>query len=384
MPSKPGGKKSPAVEQASSPSRKNTKAVGWNLPPLAWMLSSAQGGAWKLPERILICGVIPEIGPLAKGLRDCEFVVLESSESQARSLRTACSRRRLKNIRIEVGAADQAALPELIGGNFDLVLATGIFHSVGSVEDSMINLAACTARDTGGVYLELDAAHHPASRAAEITGHLPGGRDKEVADKLERIAAFACGVWPRASAGTQARPPSCWPFLKWLGIAASSGLRPAACTLPSRILPLTLPSDPMPILSGLDLVSLCCLLETMAAPPVLQTVFTRRPLLEPPWADTAALSEWCPCVFFWPRDKVPAMEPPFSKFMQLGINIPNLLDIPELQVTAFLLEFLRNSDGSTPVRQILEAIPHPATTEEIAQALFFFHHTNILRLLPPE
>ena len=357
---------------------------GWSFPPLAWMLASSQGEGWKFPDRMLLCGAIPELGALSKSLPDCEFVVLEPSDSQARSLRTACSRRRLKNIRIETGSADQEALPELTGGNFDLVLAPGIFHCVDSVERSMENLAACTARQGGGLYLELDSAHHPASRSEEIRALYPGGKDDATSEKLGRVAAGVCGVRPAPSANETGSHSRCWPLLKWLGVAAASGLRPTACTLPPRLLPLSLPYDGVPLFGGLDLVSLCCLLEAMSSPPVLQVVFARALLVEPPWSDPTALAEWRPCVQFWPRDKVPVMEAPFSKFMELGINIPGILDLQQFQITAYLLEFLRLSDGKTPVRQILEAIPHPAKIEEIAQALFFFHHTSILRIFPPK
>ena len=384
MPPKPTGKKSSGAESNTAQSRKGSKMASWSLPPLAWMLAAAQGSDWKLPERMLVCGAIPEIGSLAKALPECEIIVLEASEAQARTLRTACSRSRLKNTRVQIGSPDEEALPELVGSNFDLILALGVLSGSQHVERAMENLSTCTAAKRGGVYLELDTASHPASRLAEIQSLHPAGKDAETAATLARVAAGVCGLRPTLPADNPTTSARCWPLLKWLGLAAGSGLRPAASTLPPRLLPPALPFGGMSLFSGLDLVSLCCLLEDMAAPPVLQVLFTRRPLLEPPWANPAALSEWRPSVQFWPRDKVPAMEPPLSNFIEIGIDIPGILALQKFQITAYLLEFLRVSDGKTPVSQIMASLPHPAKIEEIIQALYFFHHTCIIRLLPPD
>jgi hypothetical protein len=347
------------------------------------MLSSAKREGWKLPERVFVCGAIPEVLALAKGLTESEFVVLDSSPVQARSLRTACSRRKIRNVRIETGTVDQEALPELVGGNFDLVLAPGALRGLESIERAMENLSACTAADGGALYFELDAAHHPSSRSVDFLSLLPNGLEAETARRLEILAAGICGVRPHPPASVPGIPARCWPLRQWLDVATASGLHLASCTLPSRLLPLTLPFGGIDPVCGLDLVALCRLLEAMTAPRVLQAVFSRRPMDDPPWTDSDALAEWRPSVQFWPRDKVPVMEPPLSKFMELTIDIPGILEPQKLQITAFLLEFLRLSDGQTPVRRILDAIPHPAKTEEVLGALFFFHHTCILRLLPP-
>jgi len=352
------------------------------MPPLAWMLSAVHGAAWPQPSRVLCCGALAEAPAIAKALPEGEVVVLEPSDDQAGSLRKALSRRRLRNVHVEAGTIADDALPGLTGGNFDLVLAPGVFRGIEDVGQAMTNLAACLA-DNGALYLELDAAHHPASRASAILAQFPVEPADATPDRIAILASGICGVRPLPSSLAPGVPPRCWPLEKWIDLAAGAGLLPAACSLPQKLLPLGLPFGGISLLTRIDLIPLCRLLEAIAAPPVLQVVLSLKPLDPPPWSAPALLADWCPFVQFWPRNKIPPLESPFTNGVELGIDIPGILEPQKLQITAFLLEFLRRCDGQTPIRDILDSIDHPAKVEDVINALFFFHHTCILRLLPP-
>jgi len=381
MPAKSEGKKTSGEDVPAGGARKRGRQAAWSLPPVAWILSSAGGPGWSLPSRILICGVLAEIGPLAKSLPDTEIVVIDPSGEQVKAARTACSRRRIRNVRVECGSVGREDFVSLTGGDFGLVLAPGIFRGQPDIAPAMNNLASCLAREGAALYVELDAANHPVSRGAAILAQFPVDPPEATPDRIEILASGMCGVRPLPPPGVPAR---CWPLEKWVEAASTADLHPVACTLPQKLLPLALPYGGISLLTKLDLIPLCRLLEAIAAPPVLQLVLGRQPAAQPPWTASALLSDWRPLVQFWPRQKVPKMEPPFINGVELGIDIPGILEPQKLQITAFLLEFLRLCDGQTSIGEILDAIPHPATVEDVTNALYFFHHTCIVRLLPPE
>jgi hypothetical protein len=382
MPSKRASNKPPGKDPAPAQPQKHPRKADSIFPPLAWMLAVSRTDGLSVPRRILLCGAVSEAAGLAKSLLQSEVVVLDSSPERARALRATCSRRKLANLRVEVGRIDQEALPELTGGNFDLVFAPKVFRGCADVGRAMENLALCTAQD-GSLYIEADGSGHPSARLDAIMEHVLQPASAEIADKLLRVASGMCEERPPLEGEAPASPATCKPFKEWIELAERCGLHLAGCTLPGRCLPGALPMD-WPGAIGLPgLTPLCALLEAMAAPPVLQMLLTRTPLPEPPWSEPMALQNWRSHVLFWPRNKLHPMAPPFSNFFEVGIDIPGLLDVQKLLITAFLLEFLRLSDGLLSIREILGSIPHPANVDELTHALFFLHHTNILRLLPP-
>lgn len=382
MPAKSEGKKASGEDSAAG-TRGRGKQAAWSLPPMAWILSSTGGSRWELPSRVLVCGLLSEIGPLAKALPEAEVVVVAPSEDQVRVVRTACSRRKLRNVRVECGTAGEEGFAGLVGSNFDLVLAPGVFRGLPEIGPTMRNLVECLSKPRGALFVECDAAHHPASRTAAILAQFPVEPADATPERIHALASGMCGVRPLPPAVLPDLPARCWPLERWIEAAAVVGLHPAACTLPQKLLPVALPFGGMGLLTCMELIPLCRLLEAIAAPPVLQLVFGHEPLIQPPWSSPALLADWRPLVQFWPRKKVPVMAAPYTNGVELGIDIPGILEPQKLQITAFLLEFLRLSDGETSIGGILDAIPYEAKVEDVVNALFFFHHTSIARLLPP-
>jgi hypothetical protein len=54
-----------------------------------------------------------------------------------------------------------------------------------------------------------------------------------------------------------------------------------------------------------------------------------------------------------------------------------------LQLSAFMLELLRSSDGKKTLSEIISSIPHQASVDELRPALWFFHQACIINLRPP-
>ena len=54
-----------------------------------------------------------------------------------------------------------------------------------------------------------------------------------------------------------------------------------------------------------------------------------------------------------------------------------------MNLSAYMLELLRNSDGTRELRDIMAEIPHEVSIGELAPALHFFFHASIFNLFPP-
>ena len=81
---------------------------------------------------------------------------------------------------------------------------------------------------------------------------------------------------------------------------------------------------------------------------------------------------------------MPKQEAPFNRVMSVDIQIQKVLPPLKMQLSSYMLELLRNSDGTRTLRDLMADIPHEVQIEELAPALYFFFHASILNLFPPE
>ena len=364
-------------------SKRRTSGMFWRFPPLPWILFASGFPPGQSPQRILVGGALPEVHLLAKSLPDTEIVALDSNSKFVRALRLTAKRRRLQNLAVLEATWDQPHLTEMTGRNFDLILLPGIALSASQLAPALENIAQCLARPSGVVWFRLPGESHPFRRTSEIFesfGPPNPSADGPAAPSLILAASLAGDSIPES---TPAEP---FPFSlpDWISTFRSADLHFKASQHVPGILSRALTTGSLDTLFPKGAEELTNLLDCIAHPVERHLLFSTAPEQEPPWNDSSLLAEWRPAVYFWPREKIPQQSEPYHRIFSVDLEIQRILPKLSLQLSGYMLELLRISDGTTPLRDLLARIPHPANIEELRSALWFFHHSCILRFLPPK
>jgi SAM-dependent methyltransferase len=383
MPRKPVG---------DGPSRKRrpaTRLDAWRLPPLPWILHAGRTGeAAPTPARIISCN-LPEAFALAASFKEIEITLLESDENLAESARKLARRRRLAHLRVEYGAVDQEALGELIGGNYDLVLAHDSLHRASNAARALSNLAAA-AGPQGTIYLGLRGSSHPGGRLgsslAEFGLDFPNfDRDSEEALRIARVLAGVAGCLPNPPRDLvgEFQHAAGRPLREWLDLASAAGLSLRASTLTAQALPAALPGGGASFLVAFSMPRLCLLFDNLLQPPMHCLILSRQPLVEPPWRYPEELSSWRPVSRFLDLSKIAPLPPPLHEAASVEVEINGVLSPQNFTLSRYMLEVLRQSDGCTSLAELMARLPHETGTADLVPALHFLHHAFILELLAP-
>lgn len=376
--------------EAPAKKRRARAAAGtWKLPPLPWIVNAGRAAHHgPVPQRIL-CLNLAEAFVLASHLRDIEVTLLESDGNIADQARKAARRRRVANLRIEHGAIDQPALGELAGGNYDVIIAHDVLHQAADHDAALRNLSAACAAD-GSLYLALRCTGHPASRFGEALGafgldrHDIYGEDNEPS-RLARLLGALGQFLPsdgRPLRGDFAAGEGN-SLASWIERAGQCGLHLRATTLTSKTLPAALVAGGTGPLASFSLPRLATLLEEFLRPPLLEAVFSRQAPAAPPWREPDFLAAWRPVSRFLPLAKLETLPPPYTEPAAVEVEIDAVLPPQKFQLSRYLLEILRRSDGKASLADLMAQIPHQTTLAELTPGLHFLHHAFILELLPP-
>lgn len=369
--------------------RARATAGTWTLPPLPWIVNAGRAAHHgPVPQRIL-CLNLAEAFALASHLRDVEVTLLESDGNIADQARKAARRRRLSNLRIEHGALEQPALGELVGGNYDVIIAHDVLQQTADHDAALRNLSAACAAD-GSLYLALCCTGHPAARFGEALGafgldrHDVDGEDNEPSRIARLLGALGQFLPPDGrplrGADHQGEGRS---FASWIERAGQCGLHLRATTLTSKMLPAALVAGGTGPLASFGLPRLASLLEDFLRPPLVEAVFSRQAPAAPTWREPDSLSAWRPVSRFLPLAKLEPLPPPYTDSAAVEVEIDSVLSPQNFQLSRYLLEILRRSDGKSSLADLMAQIPHQTTPAELVPGLHFLHHAFILELLPP-
>jgi SAM-dependent methyltransferase len=384
-------KQDSGAEEKSKRRRKPSAAGPWRPPPLPWILRAGRDtNDIASPVRIL-CSGIAEAFLLAANLPDAEVVAFDDDPQIVKTARAAAGRRRLRQLRIEEASIDQPALGELVGGNFDLVLAHDVLHRAKDADAAFRNLAAACAQD-GTVYASVRSSSHPSARFDDALKSL-GLRRDEIGDEDaegQAVVRMLAGLGGFPSANGQALPeefkgggtgPA--PLAAWLDRAAAAGLHLRATSLTAKTLPATLNSGGTKSLAAFSNPKLGIFLDAFLQPGSVELVFARTPPVEVPWSDPELLRDWRPVSRFLPLAKLPEMTEPWNGLASVEVEIHGVLDPQSFTLSHYLLELIRRSDGTKTLGDLMAEIPHETDIAGLVPALHFLHHAFILELQQP-
>lgn len=392
MARKPAADKEEPDAGAKPKARRKPAASGpWLPPPLPWILRAGRStNEIESPSRIF-CAGLSEGFLLAATLRDAEVVAIDPDAESVKAARTAAGRRRLRNLRCEEASLDQPALGELIGGNFDLVLAHDALSRVKDADAAFVNLSAACAVD-GTVYASVRSASHPSSRLRD--GLAAFGLDGEEIDEEnkdgEAVAKLLAGLGGFLPANARilslelnGRGTGPAPLVAWLDRAGAAGLNLRATTLTAKTLPASLNAGGTKLLSSFSLSKLAILLDKFLAPASVEMVFSRQPVPDVPWGEPEMLLDWRPVSRFLPLGKLQEMHEPWNGLAGIEVEIQGVLAPQNFTLSHYLIELIRRSDGRKTLAELTSEIPHEVAAADLVGALHFLHHSFILELQEP-
>jgi len=386
MARKPAEAKEEAAEGERRKRRKRTPDGPWRPTPLPWILGAGRSCLVVAEPVRILSATLPEAFLLAASLKDAEVVAFDHSARRVRAAKTAATRRRLRNLRIEYAQIDQPALGELIGGNFNAVIAHDVLHQAGNIDGAWGNLSAACAPD-GSLYVMLRGSAHPAGRIDAALASF--GLDRaspdapQVHSLLAAIGGFACASPEDLAAEFGPSGAGAFSASDWVDQAARAGLHLRATTLTSRYLTRALAGGGTGLLAAFSLPALASLLDSYLQPASFEMVFTREVPAEPPWREPGALLDWTPVGRFLPLFKLQPLGEPWDALATVEVEIHGVLEPQSFTLSRYMLELLRLSDGRATLREIIAAIPHETGAETLVGGLHFLHHAFILELLPP-
>lgn len=371
--------------------RKPADAGLWRPPPLPWILrAGTSDDRTATPSRILCTG-LNEGFLLAVHLPDTEIVAIAGDAQAVKTARTTAARKRLRNLRIEQAEPDQPALGELVGGNFDLVLAHDALHLVRDADAAFANLAAACA-ENGSVYVSVRSVAHPSARidAGLAAFGLQRGEINEENKDGEAVARLLAGLGGFLPANAQEFPrelqgegTGAAPLAAWLDRAGAAGLSLRATTITAKTLPSALAAGGTKPLSSFPLPKMAVLLDKFLAPSSIELVFSRQPMPEIPWSEPDRLLSWRPVSRFLPLAKLPEMQEPWNGLAGIEVEIHGVLAPQNFTLSHYLVELIRRSDGTKNLAELMAEIPHEAEVSAFTGALHFLHHSFILELQTP-
>lgn len=384
-------KDTPAADTKSKRKRKPADSGLWRPPPLPWILrAGTYDDRAATPSRILCTG-LTEGFLLAAHLPETEVVAIAGDPQVIKTARTAAARKRLRNLRIEEAEPDQPGLGELVGGNFDLVLAHDALHLVRDADAAFANLAAACA-DNGTVYASVRSAAHPSARLdvgladfglerGEITEENTDG--EAVAKLLAGLGGFLPSHATEFSRELQGGSTGAAPLAAWLDRAGAAGLHLRATTLTAKTLPAALAAGGTKPLSSFSLPKTAVLLDKFLEPSSVELVFSRQAVAGVPWSEPDRLLSWRPVSRFLPLAKLPEMQEPWNGLAGIEVEIHGVLAPQNFTLSHYLVELIRRSDGTKNLAELMAEIPHEAEVATFIGALHFLHHSFILELQAP-
>lgn len=374
------------------------KGERWPLPPLDWIL--AVSDPQNPPaERILVagCGVGSEAFAFARRFPRAEVVGVDFSP---RSIETA---RRLQRklpgcdrIRFEVADLTDPALPEITGGEFDLVSCHGVLSYIPEPVRALRNLSKSMSK-SGTLVLGVNGSMHPSLRyrkSLPLFGIDPREfrdtkRSREVLEVHDSIVVYP----PMQLAGQTAAFLASDIFgplnhslslMEWSRMCRKAGLHLRSNFYAYVPLRSVLNRGQIHLLMPRSRAELSEMFDVIQPGSFYRVVYSRRRPEEPDWSDGRSLSGWRPVTtslfsFEWPPRGGGWHNLKGLTLASKPLNMKVALRVPRWEI-----EILRECNGEKSVREILRGVKPGVSPAELSEGLYILHQLAAINLLPPQ
>lgn len=373
------------------------KGERWSLPPLEWIVAVSD------PERppvrrILVagCGVGSEAFAFVRRFPAAEVVGVDFS---ARSIETARRLQRrvpgCERIQFEVADLTDSRLPEITGGDFDLVSCHGVLSYIPDPVGALRNLSHAMSK-WGTLVLGVNGALHPSLRyrkSLPMFGLDPGEfhdskRTREVLAIHDSIVVYPpvqlAGMSPAYIASDIFGPLNhSLPLTEWSRMCRKAGLHLRSNFYANIPLRQILNRSQQRLLLPRSRPAVCELFDLIQPGSFYRTVYSRQRPKEPDWADGRSLLDWKPLVTPLFTFELPARGGAWHNLRQVTLASKAINTKVTLRVPRWQIEILNQSSGEKSLREILRGVKPKVSPRELSEQMYILHQLAVINLLPP-
>ncbi|CAI9084966.1 class I SAM-dependent methyltransferase [Candidatus Methylacidiphilum fumarolicum] len=372
----------------------------WKIIPPNWLNAIGRPGKPFYDKgKFLVagCGTGNEAFNIARAFPNLTVVAFDISQ---RAIETAIKWQKASGIQNVHFVQEDLMNPNLshsLGSDFDWISCHEVLSFVYDPQAALHHLASCLSPD-GCIYIGVKGTFHPTVRLAPAISLFSLNLNNPEQLKRTRDVLSACDnlMGIPIDKGIGAQPESylkthvfgvhhdCFPLHTWIEIIHNSGLQYINSLYTSMSFLQLQDNRFFDILTELDLPTLHSLIDH-CNPSFFHMIIASKPRKMPPFApaDRNEFLHWRPLVDLWDRTKIQAVHPPYNQVLEVTFDIPGLYRQLPLKLSSYLIEFLRRSDGSRPVSQIVAEIGVDVKPGELFPALARFYFSSLLNFLPP-
>jgi len=374
----------------------------WKLAPLGWWNGTGRLASGELGSlRVLVagCGTGNEAFNFARLSKDFEVVGVDFSGRAieiANRWRNASGLENVSFVQADLSGDD---LLEKVEGPFDLISCHGVMSYIPETVSALRNIGKLLAED-GAFYLGCNGTTHVSQQYRPVLGSLGCDLESYEADSTVRQKVALCddlkGLQPGKGIANQSdgfiasdifgKLNHCWSLEEWNAKASEAGLTFLGALQPTRLLSQVRYNSTVSMLREEGLAWASESSDRMRPAPFHRILYGKsgRQLPDFSAANEEELKKWRPFVNLWKRDAIPAMKPPYTQKVSFKLNIPGLYKDHSIEARAFVLEFLRLSDGEKSFDEIIRQIGSGLTFQQAAPLVFRFYLCGMINLKPPK
>ena len=365
---------------------------------MEWILAHWRPGRpHATPRRALVagCGTGAEAFAFSRLFPRAEIVAIDFSPRVieiARQYQQRAAHRR--NVRFVLADLSTPGLERAIGGDFDLVSCHGVLSYVPAAARALENLSRCLAPD-GALGLGVNGVRHVSAglRAAlpdfgyDVSTFADGPDVRQVLSlfdallgrvrRTDRVAPRSADYVASDVFGELIRNLS---LPTWVRAARAAGLHLQNSLSSHRALRLAVERGLCELLLPRSRAHVCELLEALEPAQFHMLLFTRQPVVDPPWRTPGALEDWRPLL----TGLFPLKRPSASGDVRtVRLDARAINTRIEWPMTRWQRDLLASADGRRSVRRILGPAGADVPPGDVAAFLYVLHQLVVIEMRPP-
>ena len=372
----------------------------WRLAPMAWINALWKPGREEMPPaRILVagCGAGSEAFAMQRKFPEAEIVAVDfSPRSIAIAQDLQRSERTMRGIKFLVGDLASPTLTRKTGRGFDFVSCHGVLSYVPSPAAVLQNLAQSLAPD-GALCLGVNGAQHSCVTLRQFLpafGYDPAElrdgphlrKTLALADEIfgltgrDRISKRSAGYLAGDAFGPLIQN---LPLTGWLRLAEGTGLVLHGSYHPWRRLRTAMAGPSAATLLPRSRAEVCHLVETLFPESFHRMIFTRKPVINPPWEQHDELLRWRPVLTNVYGPTLPRRSHQSAALRNITFKSREIDTRLDWQMPEWELEILRKTSAGLSLGEIIREIPIAISPQLLREQLYALHHLLVINLLPP-
>ena len=368
---------------------------------MEWILAHWKPGQpHATPGRVLVagCGTGAEAFVLSQRFPDAEIVAVDFSARSIAIARQHQQRaRNRRHVRFVLADFSAPELDRMIGKDFDFVSCHGVLSYVPHRNRALRNLFRCLS-PAGALYLGVNGTRHVSvglrevlpAFGMEIARFTEGPQAREVLSLCDAILGHL-----RREERVSTKPAAYLasdvfgeliqnlPLSAWVRAVRAAGLHFQGSLSAHRELRPLVERGLFELLLPRSRARVCHILDALRPAEFHMLLFTRQPVVNPPWGKPREVQHWRPLLTgLYPLKRKPSVAGSAVRMVTLDSRPMNTR--MEWPMTGWQRALLCEADGSRSVRQILETGSTQIPAADVSQYLYVLHQMAVVALLPPE